>query len=261
MNSDNRPIGVFDSGVGGISVLSELTALMPNENFIYYGDSVNAPYGVRDFDNVRSLTFATAEKLIAQNCKCLVIACNTATTAAVRPLRSMYGSSVPVIGIEPALKPAVLAKPGGRVLVLATAVTLREEKFHHLMDKYKDQAVILTMACPGIVEYVEQGITKGPAFEAYLTDLLSEYIDNPPDCVVLGCTHYPFVKDSINRVLKGKSLIFDGGAGTARETRHQLILHDICSDSNQVGNIIIENSNPHMIPLCYRLLEKARSGC
>ena len=154
---DNRPIGVFDSGVGGISVLRELTSIMPNENYIYFGDSLNAPYGTRPLDEVRELTFHTAGHLIGMGCKCLVIACNTATTAAVRALRARY-EGVPVIGIEPALKPAVLHKPHGRVLVLATAVTLHEEKFHRLMARYENDADIFTLACPGIVEFVERGI-------------------------------------------------------------------------------------------------------
>ena len=220
---DNRPIGVFDSGVGGISVLRELTSIMPNENYIYFGDSLNAPYGTRPLDEVRELTFHTAGHLIGMGCKCLVIACNTATTAAVRALRARY-EGVPVIGIEPALKPAVLHKPHGRVLVLATAVTLHEEKFHRLMARYENDADIFTLACPGIVEFVERGIIEGEELIEYLKQLLRNYIDNPPDAVVLGCTHYPFVRKAIDSVLGGHAEIFDGGNGTARETDRKSVV-------------------------------------
>lgn len=260
MKFDNRPIGVFDSGVGGISVLHCLTDLMPNENFIYYGDSLNAPYGTKTFDAVKELTFATAKRLIDQNCKCLVIACNTATAAAVRALRQTY-SHIPVIGIEPALKPAVMAKPGGNILVMATAVTLKEEKFHRLMDTYKDCANILTLPCPGIVEFVERGILSGDELNLYLKDLLCEYISNPPDAVVLGCTHYPFVRKAIENTLDKDVLIFDGGNGTARETLHQLQLHSLCADPDSTGNVVFENSNSKMLDLSRTLLKKARDLC
>ena len=254
MNYDNGPIGVFDSGVGGISVLRELTSLMPNENFLYFGDSLNAPYGIRSLDEVRELTFATAKHLIDDGCKCLVIACNTATTAAVRALRARY-EGVPVIGIEPALKPAVLHKPNGRILVLATAITLNEDKFHRLMAQYENDATIMTLACPGIVEFVERGIIDGPELTSYLKELLSEYTDNPPDAVVLGCTHYPFVRNAINNVLGGKSEIFDGGNGTARETRHQLQINGLCASPDNSGYVTIMNSRPEMVDISRHLLE------
>lgn len=253
MEYDNRPVGVFDSGVGGISVLRELISLMPNENYIYYGDSLNAPYGVRPLEEVRKLTFATAGYLIERHCKCLVIACNTATTAAVRALRARY-EGVPVIGIEPALKPAVLHKPDGRVLVLATAVTLKEDKFRRLMCRYENDARISTLACPGIVEFVERGIIEGDELDSYLGRLLSDYIPNPPDAVVLGCTHYPFVRGAISKALSHKSEIFDGGNGTARETRHQLTLNGLCGAPDKTGSVTILNSRPEMVDISKWLL-------
>ena len=131
MDEMQRPIGVFDSGVGGISVLRELVALMPNENFIFYGDSKNAPYGTKTLEEVRKLTLADAEYLMTQNVKALVVACNTATSAAIHILREKYQKEIPVIGIEPALKPAVSVKENPRVLVMATPMTLREKKFHN----------------------------------------------------------------------------------------------------------------------------------
>lgn len=254
MNPDNRPVGVFDSGVGGISVLDELIRLMPNENFIYYGDSKNAPYGTKSHDEVKELTTATANRLLAMDCKALVIACNTATSAAVRPLRAAH-PDVPVIGIEPALKPAVLDRISGYILVLATAVTLSEPKFINLMNEYKDMAEIRTLACPGIVEFVERGIIDGNELLSYLSDLFKDNLNPAPDGVVLGCTHYPFVSDCISRIFGKSTRIYDGGAGTARETLHQLSLHNLCNSPDNMGKVTILNSNPNYINIAEKLLQ------
>ena len=253
MSNDTRPIGVFDSGVGGISVLRELISLMPNENFIYFGDSANAPYGTRTYDQVYSLTENTVHRLLAQNCKCLVIACNTITAAAVSLLRREY-PDIPIIGIEPAIKPAIEAKPGGNILILATSVTLREEKFLRLLAEFEDKASITTIPCPGIVEFVERGELDSPALTTHLKYLLKDALNPPPDAVVLGCTHYPFVRNAIACITGSQAFIVDGGNGTARETRHQLILHDICAPQNNKGNVILQNSDPLMLPLMEQLL-------
>ncbi|MCM1307423.1 MAG: glutamate racemase [Butyrivibrio sp.] len=258
MAEDNRPIGVFDSGVGGISVLGELIRLMPNENFIYFGDSRNAPYGTKPHELVRELTLATAALLTDARCKCLVIACNTATAAAVRPLRELY-PTVPVIGIEPSIKPAVLANPNGHVLVMATAVTLGEDKFLRLMAKYDGMAHISTLACPGIVEFVERGVVEGEELDAYLKELLADYIENPPDAAVLGCTHYPFVRRPIAKALGKRTQIYDGGGGTAREALRQLKLHGLLAAPGQIGSVVLRNSNGQAAELSRRLLEIARN--
>lgn len=147
MDRTQCPIGVFDSGVGGISVLRELVARMPNENYIFFGDSKNAPYGTKTLKEVQELTCADAAYLISQNVKALVVACNTATSAAINILREKY-VDMPIIGIEPALKPAVHARENPRVLVMATPMTLREEKFHALMQKFESDADILPLPAP-----------------------------------------------------------------------------------------------------------------
>lgn len=254
MNNDTRPIGVFDSGVGGISVLRELTALMPNENFIYFGDSAHAPYGTKTYEEVYTLTENTVHHLLEQNCKCLVIACNTITAAAVALLRREY-PHIPIIGIEPAIKPAIENRPGGNVVVLATSVTLHEDKFLHLLSEFEDKANISTIPCPGIVEFVERGILDGPELTEYLKDLLKDALQSPIDAVVLGCTHYPFVRNAIADIVGSDTFIVDGGNGTARETRHQLILHNICAFSDNTGKVILENSNPDMLGLMEKLLK------
>lgn len=241
MDKKHAPIGVFDSGVGGISVLRELVALMPNENYIFYGDSKNAPYGTKTLEEVQALTCADAKYLIDQGVKALVVACNTATSAAIQILRERY-PDMPIIGIEPALKPAVLAQENPRVLVMATPMTLREEKFHQLMIKYEDRAQIMPLPCPGLVEFVERGELESVALEQFLTGLFAAYQEQPIDCVVLGCTHYPFVKRMIQKVLGNQVRLFDGGAGTARETRRRLMECDLCNLSEIKGTVILQNS-------------------
>ena len=258
MDEMQRPIGVFDSGVGGISVLRELVALMPNENFIFYGDSKNAPYGTKTLEEVRKLTLADAEYLRSRNVKALVVACNTATSAAIHILRERYQKEIPVIGIEPALKPAVSVKENSRVLVMATPMTLREKKFHNLMQKFQDQAEIISLPCPGLVEFVERGELSGEALEHFLKNLFAPYQERKVDAVVLGCTHYPLVRKTIQKVLGSGVAVFDGGAGTARETLHKLKEYSLVSDAVTPGTVLFYNSaeDQKMIGLSKYLLEQ-----
>ena len=241
MDKKQRPIGVFDSGLGGISVLRELAALMPQENYIFYGDSKHAPYGTKTLEQVRALTCEDAAHLAAQGVKALVVACNTATSAAITILRETY-TQMPVIGIEPALKPAVFVKAYPRVLVMATPMTLREQKFRSLMARFRERARIIPLPCPGLVEFVERGELHGERLEAFLRELFAEYQTETIDCVVLGCTHYPFVKQTIQKVLGAQTLIFDGGAGTARETQRRLRECGLLNPSRERGEILLQNS-------------------
>lgn len=253
-----RPVAVFDSGVGGISVLRELIKIMPGEDYIYMGDSKNAPYGTRPKEEVRRLTIDCAENLFAQGAKGLVVACNTATSAAVRVLRDMY-PQIPIVGIEPAVKPAVLCMEYPRVLVMATPMTIREEKFHHLMERYENEADIIPLPCPGLMDFIERGDLEGEDLLHYLQDLLYSYSDNQVDAAVLGCTHYPFIRKQIQRVLGENVKIFDGGEGTAREMRRRLGEKGLLREENRCGVITFENSltDSGKIELCRRLLEKA----
>lgn len=261
MEMRKLPIGVFDSGVGGISVLRELAALMPNEDFIFFGDSKHAPYGTKTLEEVRKLTCADAEYLRKQQVKALVVACNTATSAAIDILREKY-QDIPVIGIEPALKPAVHAGNHPRVLVMATPMTLREEKFQKLMQLHRAEAEIISLPCPGLVEFVERGELDSPALEQFLTTLFRDYLLHPVDCVVLGCTHYPLVKDMIQKVLGDDVQIFDGGEGTARETRRRLEEAGLLNPTEKTGNIQLENSleTAEILQLSRFLLEHKSNG-
>ena len=233
------PIGVFDSGVGGISVLRELVALMPNENYIYFGDSANAPYGTKTLDEGVALVCNDAEYLYNKGIKALVVACNTATSAAIQILRERY-QDIAVIGIEPALKPAVLSGHYPRVLVMATPMTVRETKFLRLMQRFEEQAQIIPLPCPGLMEFVEKGDLDSAELEDYLQKLFAPY--EKIDAVVLGCTHYPFVKKKIQKVLGYRVRLFDGGEGTARETRRQLENRGLLNSSGEPGKVVFENS-------------------
>lgn len=256
MSKKIKPIAVFDSGVGGISVLRELIKVMPNEDYIYYGDSKNAPYGMKTKEEVRSLTIAAAEYLFAQGAKGLVVACNTATSAAVKVLRELY-PDVPLVGIEPAVKPAATLKPNGRVLVMATPMTIREEKFQKLMAKYEDLAEIIPLPCPGLMDFVERGDLHSEDFRRYLEELLFVHRIHPVDSVVLGCTHYPFAKELIQEILGPDVKVYDGGEGTAREMKRRLTEADLLNPRSENGKVDFQNSleDLNKIKLCEWLLK------
>lgn len=237
----HAPIAVFDSGMGGISVLRELVRCMPNEDFLFFGDSRHAPYGIRPVQEVRELTMGAAEQLTARGAKALVVACNTATSAAIADLRARW-PELPVVGLEPALKPAVLSCPGGRVLVMATPLTLREEKFAALMDRCRGQASILSQPAPELVEFVERGALDSAELADYLDALLAPYREEPVDGVVLGCTHFPFARAQIARALGYPVRFFDGGSGAARETRRLLERAGTRCTKQRTGTVVLENS-------------------
>ena len=238
MNRKEDYIGVFDSGVGGISVLRHLHKLLPNERFLYYGDSANAPYGRRTTADVQQLTLAAAEKMMQYGLKALVVACNTATAAAIHELRQKYPDLI-VIGIEPALKPAADQFPGGRIGVMATEVTLREEKFDKLLHRYETSAEIYKIGAPGLVELVESGKGDSGEADALLFEILRPYVGKL-DALVLGCTHYPLVVKAIRRVLGPRVVLLDGGEGTARETKRRLENAGLLGDGP--GQILWQNS-------------------
>ena len=241
MEQMQQPIGVFDSGLGGISVLRELVAFLPNENYLYLGDSKHAPYGTKSLQEVQELTCNNIEYLIGKGAKAIVVACNTATSAAIQILREHH-KDMPIIGIEPALKPAVLQKEHPNVLVMATPMTLREEKFHALMKRYENQAEIISLPCPGLVEFVERGELEGEALEAYFKELFAPFADKKIDSAVLGCTHYPLVKNVIQKMLGDSVTLFDGGEGTAHETYRRLKEKNLLNTTPQKGTVIFENT-------------------
>lgn len=256
MNLEDRPIGFFDSGVGGISVLKEAIRVLPGEDFIYFGDSKNAPYGTRSVDEVKALTFDAVDLLMKKGIKALVIACNTATSAAIIDLRNKYSAIMPVIGIEPALKPAVEYNRRGKIIIMATPMTLAEAKFNNLMENYKDKAEIAPLPCPGLVELIEDGVIDGETIERYLKDKINPLKEQGIAAIVLGCTHYPFIKKSLSKILENKVPIIDGSKGTVRQLKRQLIQYNIINKRKEGGKVEINNSliNNKIISLSYNLL-------
>ena len=216
----SKPIGIFDSGVGGISVLRELIKIMPHEDYIYFGDSANAPYGSKSLKKVRELSLDIAKQLMQKDVKAIIVACNTATSASVKKLRELYEDIV-IVGIEPAVKPAVESNPGSVILVLATPVTLKEEKYHKLVNQFEEQAEIISVPCSQLAVMIEKGESK-IRIKEYMSEVLKPYTEMKPRAVVLGCTHYPFVSDVISDILGKDVSLFDGGAGVAKEVKRRL---------------------------------------
>ena len=213
--NQQRPIIVFDSGFGGISVLKKLVRAMPNESFLYFGDSANAPYGPRPQSEVRELTVAAIQSLLPYNPKAVVIACNTATAAALEAVRRSC-PGIPVIGIQPAVKAA--AEVSRRVLVLATAGTLASESFQKQLEDLAGGPEILSLAAPGIVTYVEGTMNDREWIISYLKDLFRPMDGKPVDSVVLGCTHFPFAKDVIQEALGYPVSFFDASQEVSERT-------------------------------------------
>ena len=249
----NDYIAVFDSGVGGISVLRHLVALLPQERFLYFGDSANAPYGTKTKAEVKALTFAAAEKLLTRGIKALVVACNTATSAAINDLRATYPDLI-IIGIEPALKLAADKFPGGKLGVMATPMTLREAKFARLLERFSESCEIFKIPAPGLVELIESGRADSPETDELLENLFAPY--PKLDALVLGCTHYPFAKASLSRVLGERVALLDGGEGTARETRRRLKEAGLLRSGE--GSVTMENSknSPDLLALSDKLLKE-----
>ena len=241
MQKQDRPVAFFDSGLGGISVLRETVRLLPQENYLYYGDSLHAPYGVKSEAQIQALSLAAAEHLVSAGAKAIVVACNTATSAAIGLLRQVY-PYIPVIGTEPALKPAVEKYPGGRILVMATPMTIKQEKFQALKHQFDDRAQIIGLPCEGLMEFVERGELRGSAVEAYLTEKLAPYLREPVDGIVLGCTHYPFLTGAIRRIVGPGPEIMDGSHGVAMQLERKLAQSGMLRQCGEPGTAVFENS-------------------
>lgn len=232
-------VGVFDSGVGGVSVLQHLVRELPHEDFHYFGDSAHAPYGERSVEEVCELTDAIVDRMVTDGAKAIVIACNTATSAAAPELRERY-ANLPIVGVEPALKPAVLAGGEGDILVMGTEITLRLEKFQKLEERWASGAPVRAVACVGLAGRIEHGNLDDADVHELLEHLLGAH-RGEVDRVVLGCTHYPFVRSQIADVL-GDVRFFDGGAGTARQLRRLLDQRELLRDETHMGEVSFASS-------------------
>ena len=245
----NDLIGFFDSGVGGVSVLHTARRILPNEHFLYYGDNGHAPYGPKPLEEIRRLSAESVGVLLDRGVKAVVIACNTATSAYAEILRAEL--KLPVIGMEPALKPAQEARHGGEILVLATQATLTLPKFQRLMKRYGDH--VIPVVGRGLVELVEAGRADSPETEAALRELLGRYVGRSIDSVVLGCTHYPFLAGAIRRMFPEAEL-FDGRTGTCMRLKHLLEAGGLRSKGTEGSVEFLTSGDASTIALMRRLM-------
>ena len=220
MNVQDLPIGVFDSGLGGLSVLRSLRAMLPAENVLYYADSAHCPYGLRSPEEILHRSATITATLVDRGAKVVIIACNTATSVALQDLRGRF--KVPIVGLVPAVKPAVAATRTGKVGVLATPLTARGETLADLIRRHGAGREVVTVAAPGLADLVEAGYTTGPVVNLALQPLLEPLVAAGVDTLVLGCTHYPFLRDAIRDLVGTGITVIDSGEAIARRTRDVL---------------------------------------
>ncbi|WP_299835289.1 glutamate racemase [uncultured Tenacibaculum sp.] len=232
MKDSNRPIGIFDSGIGGTSIWKEVTRLLPNENTIYLSDSFNAPYGHKTKQEILELSIKNTEFLIQQGCKLIIVACNTATTNAIKYLRENY--SVPFIGIEPAIKPASLQTKTNTIGILATKGTLNSELFEKTSSLIDNNIRIIEQIGEGLVELIEAGKIETQAMDSLLNSYLQPMLDQNIDCLVLGCTHYPYLINAIKKITNNSISIIDSGEAVARQTKRILEQQNLLNESKNI---------------------------
>jgi len=224
---DTNPIGVFDSGVGGLSVLKEIISLLPEESVIYFADSKNCPYGSKPAGDIITLMKKHVDFLIARGCKLIVVACNTATAAAIEILRKEY--TIPFVGMEPAIKPAAVHSKNGKIGILATEGTFNGKLYKSTSKKYANHMDINDLAGYGLVELVESGLYHSQEAADLLRRYIEPMIKNNVDQIVLGCTHYPFLMDTIRKITGNKIRIVDPSAAVAKQVLNLLIHHNLSS--------------------------------
>lgn len=228
-------IGVMDSGVGGISVLKHVHALLPNEHIHYFADSAHAPYGNKSADEIKARCFAVADFLIEKQVKALVVACNTATAAAINDMRARY--KLPIIGMEPAVKPAAAATKNGVIGVLATVGTLQSAQFAALLESYGRHVKVVTQGCVGLVECIERGELDTPETKALIRQYTAPLLAEGADTIVLGCTHYPFVKKAIQAIVGKNITLIDTGEAVAKQLKRQLEEKDLLNPSKEKADV------------------------
>jgi len=228
----NNSIGVFDSGIGGLTVLKQIIKTLPNEKYIYYADTDNVPYGTKPKEEVKEYINKAVNFLISKNVKAIVIACNTATSIAVKELREKY--TIPIIGIEPAAKPAVENRGNKKVLIMATPTTIKEEKLKYLLESLNAVSYVDLIAMPKLVEFAENRDFESENVKKYIEEQLKEYKLEDYSALVLGCTHFPFFKDVLSKVFPKDTQIIDGSKGVANR------LKNILEEKELMGNNQLE---------------------
>ena len=242
---NENPIGLFDSGIGGTSIWKEVHALMPYENTIYLADSKNAPYGLKSKDEIIALSCKNTEFLLENNCKIIVVACNTATTNAIKELRAKY--NVPFIGIEPAIKPAALQSKTQTIGILATKGTLNSELFHKNVANHPDVKIIEQIG-HGLVQLIENGDMDSAEMEELLKSYLNPMVEKNIDYLVLGCSHYPYLIPQIKKIIPPQIKIIDSGEAVAKQTQKILEQNNLLNLSNRKSSqIFYTNSEPEVL--------------
>ena len=226
---NNQPIGIFDSGIGGTTVLKKIIEKLSNEKYIYYADTDNVPYGTKPKEEVKKYINQSVEFLISKNVKAIVIACNTATSIAIEELRKKY--SIPIIGIEPAVKPAIENRGKKRVLIMATPTTIREEKLKKLIQNLNASNYVDLIAMPRLVEFAEKGDFASEEVEEYIRTELKQYNLNEYSELVLGCTHFPLFKETLSKILPKEMQFIDGSIGVANRLKNVLEEKDLLGNN------------------------------
>ncbi len=241
---NNQPIGLFDSGIGGTSIWSAIHQLMPNEDTIYLADSKNAPYGQKSKEEIIALSIKNTEFLLEKNAKIIVVACNTATTNAIKELRSKY--HIPFIGIEPAIKPAATHSKTQTIGILATKGTLSSELFNKAVEVYQETKIIEQIG-HGIVELIENGALHSPKMTELLHSYVDPMIEQNIDYLVLGCSHYPYLIPQLKKILPPHIQIIDSGAAVAKQTQkileEKVGLHEV----EKSTCVFYSNHNPKVL--------------
>ena len=257
----SAPIGIFDSGIGGLSVAIEIAEYLPNERILYYADTAHVPYGPRDDQNIRELTAAAIEWLYRQGCKVAVVACNTASAFSLDYLRDHYGEDFPIIGLVPALKPAVLNSQSKTVAVLATPATFRGQLIKDVMQRFAipAQVQVLNVTNLDLVPFVEQGAQMSEACLSSLQQSLQPVVDQGADYLVLGCTHYPFLKPAIESIFGQKLTLIDSGSAVARQTsriliKNELLFEQSLADTLQIACYVSGNNAEQLKPVLQHLI-------
>lgn len=236
MGKEDFPVGIFDSGVGGLSVLRSIKHLMPQENIIYVADQAHVPYGPRSLEEVRNFSLAITEFLLEQSVKLVVVACNTASAAALRYLRETF-PHVPFVGMEPAVKPATEQTKSGVVGVLATEATFQGELYASVLERFAHGVKILQHTCPGLVSLIEQGLLNDERTKSILENALLPMLEEGIDTVVLGCTHYPFVIPLIKSIVGESVRVIDPAPAVARQVKRVLNMYGIEREKHHQGRI------------------------
>jgi glutamate racemase len=254
---NNKPIGIFDSGIGGTSIWAAIHQLLPNEKTIYLADSKNAPYGQKSKAEIIALSIKNVEFLLKMDCKLIVVACNTATTNAIEELRAKY--DVPFIGIEPAIKPAATNSKTQTIGILATQGTLNSELFHKTTEKYHNTKIVEQVG-HGLVQLIESGNINSPEMTQLLHSYLTPMIDSDIDYLVLGCSHYPYLIPQIKKILPAHIHIVDSGEAVAKQTQNILKEKVGFSSNEKSGSVFYTNSNPKVLSEIlenkYEIIEK-----